>query len=101
MSVPWSPDTLFVDCGVWAWAWSTGLRREQWRGTMDGSGNTSSSLRMADPMGAYGGEFSANRAAVLMNRHFLMDLVDCWYLQGRALKVEDEFRRGVYLHAVE
>ena len=37
----------------------------------------------------------------LMNRHFLMDLVDCWYLQGRALKVEDEFRRGVYLHAVE
>ena len=68
---------------------------------MDGSGNTSSRLRMAGPMGAYGGDFSANRAAVLMNRHFLMDLVDCWYLQGRALKVEDEFRRGVYLHAVE
>ena len=56
---------------------------------------------MAGPMGAYGGDLSANRAAVLMNRHFLMDLVDCWYLQGRALKVEDEFRRGVYLHAVE
>ena len=36
-----------------------------------------------------------------MNRHFLMELIDCSYLQGGALKVENEYRRGVYLHAVE
>ena len=68
---------------------------------MHGSGNTSSRLRMAGSMGAYGGDFSANRAAVLRNRHFLMELIDFSYLQRRALKVEDEYRRGVYLHAVE
>ena len=51
-----------IVCIVWGLGMGvvTGLRREQWRGTMDGSGNMSSRLRMAGPMGAYGGDFSAN-----------------------------------------
>lgn len=53
---------------------------------------------MAGPMEAYGGYFSANRGTD--KRPFPDRMLPLQYQQERELKVDDKYRRCVYLHAV-